>query len=60
MTAGVQVPWMEEDDEKMEEFIRRGDWDDAKEYFEMRKSQAVPIYRQTLRYHWTQTGIKTT
>lgn len=37
--------------------IVAGKAEEARAYFEERKATSVPVYRQTLRYHWTQTGM---
>lgn len=47
--------WTAEDDEAVDEFLMRGKMQDAQAYFEEKKATSVPMYRQTLRYHWTQT-----
>lgn len=41
----------------MDEMIVAGKAAEARAYFEERKATSVPVYRQTLRYHWTQTGM---
>lgn len=51
-----RLEWGPEDDAKVDELIVGGQAAEASALFEERKATAVPVYRQTLRYHWTQTG----
>ena len=51
-----RIDWEQEDDVAVDEMLMSGQVEDARKYFEEKKATSVPIYRQTLRYHWTQTG----
>jgi len=51
-----RLDWGPEDDAAVDELVMAGKGAEAQAYFEERKAMSVPVYRQTLRYHWTQTG----
>jgi hypothetical protein len=51
-----RLDWGPEDDAALDELLMAGKQAEAQAYFEERKATSVPVYRQTLRYHWTQTG----
>ena len=52
-----RLEWAPEDDAALDEMIVAGKAEEARAYFEECKATSVPVYRQTLRYHWTQTGM---
>lgn len=51
-----RVDWEAEDDEVVDRMIVEGKLNDARAYFDEKKATSVPVYRETLRYFWTQTG----
>jgi hypothetical protein len=52
----LRIDWGKEDDQVVDELLVGGQVAEAQQYFEQKKAMSVPIYRQTLRYHWTQSG----
>lgn len=53
-----RIDWGPQDDAVVDAMLVGGKGAEAQAYFEERKATSVPVYRQTLRYHWTQTGEK--
>lgn len=51
-----RIDWGAEDDAAVDALLVAGKAGEAQAYFEERKATSVPVFRQTLRYHWTQTG----
>lgn len=51
-----RLDWEVEDDEAVDELVVSGQMEEARKYFEEKKATSVPVYRETLRYYWTQTG----
>ncbi len=50
-----RLEWTPEDDATVDAMLMQGQMEEAEKYFEEKKATSVPMYRQTLRYHWTQT-----
>jgi len=50
-----RLEWTPEDDEAVDNMLMQGKMEEAHAYFEEKKATSAPMYRQTLRYHWTQT-----